>query len=158
MFYNMWYKKYVFHSDLLLIFIARRFNSLIFSEVEEQLRGTLCGAGPQASRGRVRGAFHMSAAETRSKNCMVSCLYGQQRMFLVEEFENLRKLRETIDATEDDFVIDDYCFLCGTTIIEYHLEEYTRAWAMFEQEVVLMPRIVVWALEIKRDAVVMRHE
>jgi hypothetical protein len=126
--------------------------------VEELLCGTLCGAGQQASRGRVRGAFHMSAAETQSKNCMVSCLYGQQGMFLVKEFESLRKLCETIDATEDQLMIDEYFFLCGTTIIEYHLEEYTRAWPMFEEEVVLMLRIVVWALEIKRDAVVMQHE
>ena len=55
-------------------------------------------------------------------------------------------------------MIDDYFFLCGTTIIDLHLEEYTCAWPMFEEEVVLMPHIVVWALEIKRDAVVMQHE
>jgi hypothetical protein len=38
------------------------------------------------------------------------------------------------------------------------LEEYTCAWLIFEEEVVLVPRIVVWALEIKQDAVVMQHE
>ena len=67
-------------------------------------------------------------------------------------------LHATIDATEDQLVIEGYFFLCGTTIIDLHLEEYTHAWPMFEEEVVLMPHIVVWALEIKRDAVVMQHE
>eukprot|EP00957_Ditylum_brightwellii_P183345 13965803-Ditylum_brightwellii.AAC.1 len=100
----------------------------------------------------------MSAAEIQSKNCMVSCLYGQQPIFLVEEFESLHKLCETIDATEDQLVIDDYFFLCDTTIIDHHLEEYTRVWPMFEEEVVLLPRMVVWALEIKQDAAVMRHD
>ena len=45
--------------------------------------------------------------------------------FFVKESDSLRHLCATIDATEDRLVIEDYFFLCGTTIIDLHLEEYT---------------------------------